>query len=71
MSPAERDAMVELLQRLRQSLTIVIVEHDMDVVFGLADRIVVLQDGRQIAEGAPTEIRGHPRVQEAYLGGVA
>jgi ABC-type branched-subunit amino acid transport system ATPase component len=43
----------------------------MDVVFGLADRIVVLQDGRQIAEGAPTEIRGHPRVQEAYLGGVA
>jgi ABC-type branched-subunit amino acid transport system ATPase component len=71
MSPAERDAMVELLQRLRHSLTIVIVEHDMDVVFGLADRIVVLQDGRQIAEGAPTEIRGHPRVQEAYLGGVA
>jgi branched-chain amino acid transport system permease protein len=71
MSPVERSAMVELLQGLRQSLTIVIVEHDMDVVFGLADRVVVLQDGHQIAEGPPAEIRGHPRVQEAYLGGVA
>jgi branched-chain amino acid transport system permease protein len=71
MSPAERGAMVELLQRLREKLTIVVVEHDMDVVFGLADRIVVLQDGHQIAEGPPAEIRGHPRVQEAYLGGVA
>ena len=40
----------------------------MDVVFGLADRVVVLQDGRQIAEGSPAEIRANPRVQEAYLG---
>ena len=71
MSPAERSAMVELLQRLHERLTVVIVEHDMDVVFGLADRIVVLQDGHQIADGPPAEIRGHPRVQEAYLGGVA
>jgi len=68
MSPTERTAMVELLKSLRKSLTIVIVEHDMDVVFGLADRVVVLQDGRQIAEGPPSEIRHHPRVQEAYLG---
>ncbi|HTX02881.1 MAG TPA: ABC transporter ATP-binding protein [Candidatus Acidoferrales bacterium] len=70
MSPAERSAMVDLLKTLRERLTIVIVEHDMDVVFGLADRVIVLQDGKQIAEGAPNEIRGHPRVQEAYLGGV-
>jgi branched-chain amino acid transport system permease protein len=68
MSPSERTAMVELLQELRKSVTIVIVEHDMDVVFGLADRVVVLQDGRQIAEGSPAEIRANPRVQEAYLG---
>lgn len=68
MSPSERAAMVELLQELRKSVTIVIVEHDMDVVFGLADRVVVLQDGRQIAEGSPAEIRADPRVQEAYLG---
>ena len=70
MSPSERTAMVELLKILRKNVTIVIVEHDMDVVFGLADRVVVLQDGKQIAEGSPSEIRGHPRVQEAYLGGV-
>jgi branched-chain amino acid transport system permease protein len=70
MSPAERTAMVELLKTLRKNVTIVIVEHDMDVVFGLADRVFVLQDGKQIAEGSPAEIRGHPRVQEAYLGGV-
>jgi branched-chain amino acid transport system permease protein len=68
MSPTERTAMIELLQGLRKTVTIVIVEHDMDVVFGLADRVVVLQDGKQIAEGSPSEIRGHPRVQEAYLG---
>ncbi|HEY1728713.1 MAG TPA: ABC transporter ATP-binding protein [Candidatus Baltobacteraceae bacterium] len=68
MSPTERTSMIELIQTLRKSVTIVIVEHDMDVVFGLADRIVVLQDGKQIAEGSPSEIRGNPRVQEAYLG---
>lgn len=68
MSPTERTAMVELLGELRKSVTIVIVEHDMDVVFGLADRIVVLQDGRQIAEGTAAEIRSNAKVQEAYLG---
>ncbi len=68
MSPTERTAMVELLGELRKAVTIVIVEHDMDVVFGLADRIFVLQDGRQIAEGTATEIRANAKVQEAYLG---
>lgn len=68
MSPPERTAMVELLKELRKTMTIVIVEHDMDLVFGLADRVIVLQDGRQIAEGAPAAIRSNPRVQEAYLG---
>lgn len=71
MSPEETHSMVELLGRLRKDVTIVIVEHDMDVVFGLADRIVVLQDGKVIAEGNAAAIRGNPRVQEAYLGGVA
>jgi len=70
MSPAERTSMIELVKELRKGVTIVIVEHDMDVVFGLADRIIVLQDGKQIAEGPPSEIRGNVRVQEAYLGGV-
>ncbi|MBV8601512.1 MAG: ABC transporter ATP-binding protein [Candidatus Eremiobacteraeota bacterium] len=71
MSPEETRTIVDLLGTLRAGVTIVIVEHDMDVVFGLADRIVVLQDGRQIAEGTASEIRANKRVQDAYLGGVA
>jgi len=71
MSPSETADTVALIRRLRSTVTIVIVEHDMDVVFGLADRIVVLQDGRQIAEGTASEIRANKRVQDAYLGGVA
>ena len=49
-------------------LTIVIIEHDMHVVFSLADRITVLAGGRVIAQGSPDEIKGNPKVVEAYLG---
>ena len=70
MSPTETQDTVALLRELRSAATIVIVEHDMDVVFGLADRIIVLQDGRIIASGSAEQIRGDPRVQEAYLGDV-
>lgn len=61
---------VALVKQLRDHVTIVIVEHDMDVIFGLADRIMVLQDGKTIALGTPAEIRANARVQEAYLGGI-
>jgi branched-chain amino acid transport system permease protein len=69
MSPAEIAETVALIQRLRAEVTIVIVEHDMDVVFGLADRIMVMQNGATIAYGTPEEIRADARVREAYLGG--
>ncbi len=70
MSPAETLEMVRLIERLPRSLTMLIVEHDMDVVFNLADRITVLHYGQIISEGTPTEIRADPTVQEIYLRGL-
>ncbi len=69
MSPSERADTVRLLKRIAAGVTIVIVEHDMDVVFGLADRVTVLSEGRKIAEGEPAEIQNNPLVRAAYLGG--
>jgi branched-chain amino acid transport system ATP-binding protein len=60
--------MVMLLSRLKGAYGIVLVEHDMDVVFALADRISVLVYGRVIASGDPASIRANPDVREAYLG---
>ena len=68
MSHAETDLAVALIRRLTERRTLVIVEHDMSVVFGLADRISVLVYGHVIATGTPDEIRSDPRVKEAYLG---
>ena len=68
MSHAETERAVELIRRLTEGCTLLIVEHDMSVVFGLADRISVLVYGQIIASGTPEEIRGNPKVREAYLG---
>jgi branched-chain amino acid transport system ATP-binding protein len=68
MGPEESQRMVQLLRALRQRHTIVLVEHDMDVVFALADRISVLVYGRVVASGAPEAIRLNAEVRRAYLG---
>ncbi|MBC7578778.1 MAG: ABC transporter ATP-binding protein [Tardiphaga sp.] len=68
MSHAETERAVALIRRLTEGRTLLIVEHDMSVVFGLADRISVLVYGQIIASGTPEEIRGNPKVREAYLG---
>lgn len=65
---AESERMLKLLQELRREVSIVLVEHDMDAVFALADHISVLVSGRIIASGAPAEIRQNKEVERAYLG---
>jgi branched-chain amino acid transport system ATP-binding protein len=68
MSHSETADAVELIRNVTQGRTLVMVEHDMGVVFGLADRISVLVYGRVLASGTPEEIRANKAVQEAYLG---
>jgi branched-chain amino acid transport system ATP-binding protein len=71
MSRSETDAAVELIRKVTVGKTLLMVEHDMSVVFGLADKIAVLVYGEIIACDTPQNIRGNARVQEAYLGGHA
>ncbi len=68
ISPVETARIAELVAGLDRALTILIVEHDMDVVFRLADRITVLHEGRVIADGTAAEVRGDVRVHDVYLG---
>ena len=70
MSPRERAETVQLLKSIREGRTMVVIDHDMDAIFELAERITVLSEGRILTEGTPEEIKANAVVQEAYLGGV-
>ena len=70
MSPQERVDTVKLLKSIAKGRTMIIIDHDMDALFELAERITVLQEGRVLVEGTPEEIKNNAKVQEAYLGGV-
>jgi branched-chain amino acid transport system ATP-binding protein len=68
MSKGETMEMVELIGRVTEGKTLIIVEHDMDVVFRLASRITVIYYGKVLASGSPEQIRNDPQVRDAYLG---
>ena len=70
MNPNETDALVELLRAIRaRGTTLLLIEHDMNLVMSISDRLTVLNFGQHIAEGPPEEIAHHPDVITAYLGG--
>ncbi|HZQ75193.1 MAG TPA: branched-chain amino acid ABC transporter ATP-binding protein/permease [Burkholderiales bacterium] len=70
MSPRERVETVKLLKSIGQGRTMIIIDHDMESLFELAERITVMYEGRVLVEGTPEEVKGNAKVQEAYLGGV-
>jgi branched-chain amino acid transport system ATP-binding protein/branched-chain amino acid transport system permease protein len=70
MSPRERVETVQLLKSIASGRTMIVIDHDMDAIFELAERITVLHEGRVLVEGAPEEIKRNAQVQEAYLGGM-
>ena len=70
MSPRERVETVKLLKAISRGRTMIVIDHDMDALFELAERVTVLQEGRILVEGTPDEIKGNAAVQDAYLGGV-
>lgn len=72
MNPSEIGGMIELISKMREiGVTVILIEHHMKVVMDISDRILVLDHGEELAVGRPEEIRQHPKVIEAYLGGSA
>jgi branched-chain amino acid transport system permease protein len=70
MSPRERVETVRLLRGIGRGRTMIVIDHDVDSLFELVERVTILQEGRMLLEGTPAEIKGNSKVQEAYLGGV-
>ena len=68
LSPGERVALTDLLLRLPPEITLILIEHDMDVALRVAERVTMMHDGRVIVEGTPAEIRANQLVHDLYLG---
>ena len=70
LSPSERQRIFQMVRALPRDVTVVMIEHDMDVALGLADRVTVMNRGRIMAEGTPAEIQSNPEVRDVYFGHV-
>jgi branched-chain amino acid transport system ATP-binding protein len=68
MSPAETRAVDALIRSLAGRVSVVVIEHDVDLVMSISDRVIVLHQGRKLFEGTPAEVRGSSAVRDAYLG---
>ncbi|GAC1319733.1 MAG: ABC transporter ATP-binding protein [Chloroflexota bacterium] len=68
LAPGERTTLTQLLRKLDDSITVLLIEHDMDVAFGIAQRVTVMHNGRVISDGTPDEVRSSETVQKVYLG---
>jgi branched-chain amino acid transport system ATP-binding protein len=68
LSPSERSMVAEIIRSLGRDITVVLIEHDMDLALGLVDRVTCMFEGRVLVEEAPDEIRRNKQVQEVYLG---
>jgi branched-chain amino acid transport system ATP-binding protein len=68
LSPSERIKLSEIIKKLPRNVTLILIEHDMEIVLDIADRITVMYHGSVIAEGTPGEIRSNLEVQKVYLG---
>jgi branched-chain amino acid transport system ATP-binding protein len=68
LSRGERERLLELLRGIEASTTLLLIEHDMEVALGVADRVMVMSDGHKVVEGSPQEIRANPLVHQIYLG---
>ena len=70
LSPSERQRIARMVRALPRTITVVMIEHDMDVALGLADRVTVMNRGRVMAEGTPAEVQSNPEVRDVYFGHV-
>lgn len=68
MSQVETNQIIELINKLAEDVTVIMIEHDIEVLFGNSDRVIVLHAGRLIADGSPEEVRGNSQVKEIYMG---
>ncbi|WP_043630808.1 ABC transporter ATP-binding protein [Nonomuraea candida] len=68
LSRGERERLVELIESLDEQLTLLLIEHDMEVAFRVAQRVIVMADGRQVMAGSPDQVRADPHVHQIYLG---